>query len=145
MKDAFGRRIQKKPVMENTVQKLRALSTEELEKLKERRELLTFLGLKTGRFHGRAKGGQSNLARATQYLIAAGKREIRGTQIEDILKEIVAGRLKEVRSKHGGFAYSRILNILEIAGIANRETGEIDIGAVKKCLKENRILHKGEW
>jgi len=145
MKDAFGRRIQKKPVMENTVQKLRALSMEELKKLEERKELLAFLGLKTGRFHGRARAGQSNIARATKYLIAAGKREIRGTQTEDILKEIVAGRLKEVRSKHGGFAYSQILNTLEIAGIANRKTGKIDIGAIKKCLKENRILHKGEW
>jgi len=145
MKDAFGRRIRKKPVMENTVQKLRALSAEELEKLKERRELLAFLGLKRGRFHGRARGGPSNLGRATQYLIAAGKREIRGTQTEDILKEIVAGQLKEVPNKHGKFAYSQILSVLEIAGIANPKTGKIDIGAVKKCLKENRILHKGEW
>lgn len=143
--DAFGRRVKKRPVMETVVQRIRSLTPERFEELREKKQLFDFLDLKSMSRTRKYGSGSPKTTLLNRYLTISGKREIVGTIMGDALKEIARGRLENVIKKHGKQTYSYILNTLEIAGIADRKTGKIDINAVKKCLKENRILHKGEW
>jgi len=137
-RDAYGRVIRRKPLFEKRVKKLRALSNEELDELIRNKQLREFLEISGG------LGSKIPVPRKDDniltYLIAAEKREIRGTTIGDALKLIVAGRIDKLK-KNPRVLY-KVLNVLEVAGIAKPREGKIDIPAVKKCLEENRIVWK---
>jgi len=76
-----------------------------------------------------------------EIMVAAGKKHVLGTIYGDALKEIARGRVRNLVEDNRPLA-GRIIRILEAAGIADRKTGYVDLDAVKKCLRENRIVWK---
>jgi hypothetical protein len=126
-------------LLEERVGKIRSLPPLELEKLLQEGGLKRYLGIHPAPVRGRTQG-KSTL---NYYLVAAGKREIRGTIVDDCLKLIEEGKTKEVMENRR--KYQPVLSMLSRAGIMNRETGKFDKEGVRKSRKENRILYKGEW
>jgi len=135
-KDAFGIYYMPRRVFEERVNKLKRISEDELKMLKRKKKLMEFLGIPSGTARGTSR---SDAARV--YETAAGKGEILGTYIGDGLKLIKAGKIDELRKRRRNFMV--VIKILDVAGIANRETGRIDLHAIDECLKRNRIVHKG--
>jgi len=126
-------------LLEERVEKIRLLPPLELEKLLQEKGLQRYLGIHPASVHGRTQG-KSTL---NYYLVAAGKREIRGTIVDDCLRLIEEGKTKEVMENRR--KYQPVLIMLRKAGIMDRETGKFDKEGARKSRKENRLLHKGEW
>jgi len=140
--DKFRRINKPNRLLIERVSKIRSLSDEELRRLLENKELKKKIDIrKRVRREGKGQGG--GVGPLDFCLTAAGKREIRGTQLADNLKLIVEGKMDEVEKNRP--AYLRIISVLKIAGIADPKTGHINKEAIRKCLEANRILHKGEW
>jgi len=142
VKDKFKRKNMPNRMLVERVSKIRSLSDEELRGLLKNKEIREKIGIhRKGKREGGQGGGKAGALNF--YLTAAGKREIRGTQLADNLKLIVEGKIGELEKNRR--IYLSTIAVLKIAGIADPKTGHINKEAIRKCLEANRILHKGEW
>lgn len=151
----WGKMKLKKNLLQQRIETLKELSTEELKKKEYDRTINDFLrerglDIKIGSAGLKSAGLRTEIR---ELLIGVGVLSIRGTKLGDVLKMIAKRKIPTEKASRQNFL--RLISMLDSAGIVKKKiiykgkSGSINFDIIdrerlKKSAEEGRIVWKGE-